>query len=97
VRVLEFITSKEFGNQMAPKGGFTSPWKDFDQSKYPNDTMRDIAKIAYSASEAVFDGSDTMPGEVGSGSFWRGMVAWVTGQKDTATVLKEIDESWPDY
>jgi alpha-glucoside transport system substrate-binding protein len=45
----------------------------------------------------VFDGSDTMPGEVGSGSFWRGMVAWVTGQKDTATVLTEIDESWPDY
>ena len=97
VRVLEFITSKEFGNQMAPKGGFTSPWKDFDRSKYPNETMRAIAEIAYSSTDAVFDGSDTMPGEVGSGSFWRGMVAWVTGQKDTATVLKEIDESWPDY
>ena len=97
VRVLEFITSKEFGNQMAPDGGFISPWKDFDRSKYPNETMRTIAEIAYSSTDAVFDGSDTMPGEVGSGSFWRGMVAWVTGQKDTATVLTEIDESWPDY
>ena len=97
VRVLEFITSKEFGNQLAPDGGFISPWKDFDRSKYPNETMRTIAEIAYSSTDAVFDGSDTMPGEVGSGSFWRGMVAWVTGQKDTATVLRDIDESWPDY
>ncbi|GIF02203.1 sugar ABC transporter substrate-binding protein [Paractinoplanes rishiriensis] len=97
VRVLEFITSKEFGNQLAPDGGFISPWKDFDRSKYPNETMRAIAEIAYSSTEAVFDGSDTMPGEVGSGSFWRGMVTWVTGQEDTATVLRDIDESWPDY
>jgi alpha-glucoside transport system substrate-binding protein len=96
VKVLKFITSKEFGNELAPKGGFISPWKDFDQSKYPNETMRDIAKIAYSSADPVFDGSDVMPGEVGSGSFWRGMVAWTTGQKDTKTVLSDIDKSWPN-
>ena len=95
VKVLTYITSKEFGDQLAPKGGFISPWKDFDQSKYPNETMRDIAKIAYSSSDAVFDGSDVMPGEVGAGSFWRGMVSWVTGQKDTDAVLEEIEKSWP--
>jgi alpha-glucoside transport system substrate-binding protein len=96
VKVLKFITSKEFGNELAPKGGFISPWKDFDQSKYPNETMRDIAKIAYASADPVFDGSDVMPGEVGSGSFWRGMVAWTTGQKDTKTVLSDIDKSWPN-
>jgi alpha-glucoside transport system substrate-binding protein len=95
VKVLKYILSKEIGEALAPKGGFISPWKDFDQTKYPNETMRDIAKIAYSSSDAVFDGSDVMPGEVGSGSFWRGMVAWVTGQKDTDTVLSDIDKSWP--
>jgi alpha-glucoside transport system substrate-binding protein len=95
VKVLKFITGKEIGNELAPKGGYISPWKDFDQSKYPNETMRDIAKIAYSSTDAVFDGSDVMPGEVGAGSFWRGMVAWTTGQKDTDAVLSDIEKSWP--
>jgi alpha-glucoside transport system substrate-binding protein len=95
VKVLEYITGRELGEALAPKGGYISAWKDFDVSKYPNDTMRDIAKIAYTSTDAVFDGSDTMPGEVGSGSFWRGMVSWVTDQKDLDTVLKEIDASWP--
>jgi alpha-glucoside transport system substrate-binding protein len=58
--------------------------------------MRLIAKAAYAAADPVFDGSDVMPGEVGSGSFWRGMVAWTTGQKDTKTVLSDIDKSWPN-
>ncbi|HEY6744126.1 MAG TPA: ABC transporter substrate-binding protein [Mycobacteriales bacterium] len=95
VKVLKYILGKDIGETLAPKGGFISPWKDFDQTKYPNETMRDIAKIAYSSSDAVFDGSDSMPGEVGSGSFWRGMVQWTTGQKDTDQVLNEIEKSWP--
>jgi alpha-glucoside transport system substrate-binding protein len=95
VKVLKYITGKEIGQSLAPKGGFISQWKDFDPKYYPNQTMRDIAKIAYSSTDAVFDGSDVMPGEVGAGSFWRGMVAWVTGQKDTDTVLSDIEKSWP--
>ena len=43
----------------------------------------------------AFDGSDQMPGAVGSGSFWKGMVAWVSGQKDLDTALKDIESSWP--
>jgi alpha-glucoside transport system substrate-binding protein len=35
-----------------------------------------------------------MPGGVGSGTFWTGMVDWVSG-KDTATMLAEVDASWP--
>ena len=41
-----------------------------------------------------FDGSDQMPGAVGSGSFWKEMTAWITG-KSTADALKSIEESWP--
>jgi alpha-glucoside transport system substrate-binding protein len=95
VKVLKYITGHELGEALAPKGGYISAWKDFDQTKYPNNTMRIIARAAYSAQDAVFDGSDSMPGEVGSGSFWRGMVAWTTGQKDTDTVLSDIEKSWP--
>jgi alpha-glucoside transport system substrate-binding protein len=42
-----------------------------------------------------FDGSDLMPGEVGAGSFWKGMTDWVSGAADLDTVLAEIDDSWP--
>jgi alpha-glucoside transport system substrate-binding protein len=37
-----------------------------------------------------------MPGSVGNGTFWRGMVDWVSGQKDLDAVLKDIDDSWPE-
>ena len=36
-----------------------------------------------------------MPGEVGAGSFWKGMTDWVSGSADLDTVLAEIDASWP--
>ena len=42
-----------------------------------------------------FDASDLMPGEVGSGSFWKGMTSYISGTTDLDTALKEIDDSWP--
>ena len=36
-----------------------------------------------------------MPGAVGAGSFWKGMVAYTSGQQDVDATLKSIDESWP--
>jgi alpha-glucoside transport system substrate-binding protein len=75
-------------------GGFISPHKSYDLSLQPNQTMRDISKIAYTADNFRFDGSDSMPGEVGAGSFWREMVAWVGG-KSTNDTLDAIEQSWP--
>ena len=75
--------------------GFLSPHKDFDVSKYGNDITKSIAKIAYTASGIRFDGSDSMPAKVGAGSFWKGMVAFTSGQQDEAATLKAIDDSWP--
>jgi alpha-glucoside transport system substrate-binding protein len=43
----------------------------------------------------VFDGSDQMPGEVGSGSFWREMVAWISGGQEIQATLDNIENSWP--
>jgi alpha-glucoside transport system substrate-binding protein len=42
-----------------------------------------------------FDASDLMPGEVGAGSFWKGMVDYVNGSVDLDAALQEIDASWP--
>jgi alpha-glucoside transport system substrate-binding protein len=77
------------------KQGFLSPRKDFPLSNYKSKLTQQIAQLGQQSSVFRFDGSDQMPGAVGSGSFWKGMVAWVSGQKDLDTVLNEIEESWP--
>jgi alpha-glucoside transport system substrate-binding protein len=41
-----------------------------------------------------FDASDLMPGAVGAGSFWKGMVDWIGG-KSTAETTQFIQDSWP--
>ena len=50
----------------------------------------------HEATSFRFDGSDLMPGEVGAGSFWKGMTDYVCGAADLDTVLAEIDASWPE-
>ena len=50
-------------------------------------------QILLDATTFRFDGSDLMPGGVGAGSFWTGMVDYAGG-KPAAEVAKEIQDSW---
>jgi alpha-glucoside transport system substrate-binding protein len=94
IKVMQFLTSDKFGAEWAQAGGWLSPHKTFDPSNYPNQTTKDIAAAASGASQVVFDGSDVMPKEVGSGTFWTGMVDWIQGQSSTDTT-DAIEASWP--
>jgi alpha-glucoside transport system substrate-binding protein len=93
-KVMEYLTSDQFGGAWAQAGGWLSPHKTFDASQYADETTRTIAQSAADADVFRFDGSDLMPADVGSGSFWTGMVDWISGQSSEDT-LKAIDESWP--
>jgi alpha-glucoside transport system substrate-binding protein len=75
------------GNVVAPMNGVPLNW-------YPSDTQRGYAEILMNADTFRFDGSDLMPGAVGAGSFWTGMVDIVSGA-DPIAVLDDIDASWP--
>ena len=55
-----------------------------------SDLERDIAGLVADATSVRFDASDLMPGEVGSGSFWKGMTDYFSGAADLDTVLAEI-------
>jgi alpha-glucoside transport system substrate-binding protein len=95
-KLVKFLASKDFGTHgYAANGTWFSPRTDFDTSTYKNQVMQSIGDIAYSATQFVFDGSDQMPGEVGSGSFWKEMTAWISGQEDAKTALDNIESSWP--
>jgi alpha-glucoside transport system substrate-binding protein len=76
------------GNALAAMKGVPLDW-------YPDATKAGFAEILTNADTFRFDGSDLMPGEVGAGSFWTGMVDFVNGD-DLGTVLQAIDASWPE-
>lgn len=42
-----------------------------------------------------FDGSDMMPGEVGTGAFWKQMTDWFVTDISDKQVLSNIDAAWP--
>jgi len=94
-KVMGYLAETDIGNDAAPISSFISPHKDFDVSLYPNELTKSIAQVAYASTALLFDGSDQMPGEVGAGSFWKEMTAWISDQQDIDTTLKNIDDSWP--
>ena len=92
---MNLLAASDLGNEAAPVSSFLSPHTDFDISLYPTETSKSIAQVAYDSTAFLFDGSDSMPAEVGAGSFWKEMTAWLNGDQDVDTALQNIDDSWP--
>ncbi|MEO0490630.1 MAG: carbohydrate ABC transporter substrate-binding protein, partial [Cyanobacteria bacterium J06659_2] len=76
-------------------GGFISPHKGVGTDAYPDTVSQTQAEILANADSIRFDGSDMMPGAVGTGAFWTGVVDYVGGS-DLNTVLSDIEASWPE-
>lgn len=94
-KVMKLLANKDLLNTAVKPGAVLSPFKNFDPANYPNDLIRSVAKIGTNASVALFDGSDSMPAQVGTGSFWKEMTKWISGQENLDAALKNIDSSWP--
>jgi alpha-glucoside transport system substrate-binding protein len=92
--VMRYLTTAESARVLVESGGFISPHRDTPLEWYPSAADLRYAQIILSADTYRFDGSDLMPGKVGTGTFWRGIVDWVNGT-DLETVLQDIDNSWP--
>lgn len=94
-KVVGYLSETDIGNDAAPNSSFFSPHKDFDVSLYPNQVTKDEANYAYSSTAFLFDGSDAMPAEVGTGSFWKEMTSWISGEEDFKTAVGNIEANWP--
>ena len=73
--------------------GFLTPYKGVNPEAYGDATLRKQGKILTDASTFRFDGSDLMPGAIGAGAFWTGMVDYVSG-KDAQDVATSIQRTW---
>ncbi|POF28513.1 ABC transporter substrate-binding protein [Roseibium marinum] len=74
-------------------GGFLTPLKSVNKEVYVTETRKALGDILFNATTFRFDGSDLMPGGVGAGSFWTGMVDYVGG-KPAQEVADSIQTSW---
>jgi len=77
---------------MARKG-FLTPHKGVDTSVFSDPTLKKMNDILLGATTFRFDASDLMPGGVGAGSFWTGMVDYAGG-KSAQQTADEIQASW---
>jgi alpha-glucoside transport system substrate-binding protein len=93
--VMQFFTYGESVKGWLAAGGALSPHMDASLDWYGDDVERGVAELTQQSTSVRFDGSDLMPGEVGAGSFWKGMTDYLAGTVDLPTALAEIDAAWP--
>lgn len=95
VKVQEYLSSADWANSRVSLGGVISANKGLDPASASSPILQEAIKTLQDPNTTFrFDASDLMPGVVGAGSFWTGMVDWVNG-KSTDEVLDTIEASWP--
>ncbi|MCY1125371.1 ABC transporter substrate-binding protein [Frigidibacter sp. RF13] len=75
------------------QSGFLTPLKSVNVEAYGNDALKKQGEILLNATTFRFDGSDLMPGKIGAGAFWTGMVDYAGG-KAAADVAAQVQAEW---
>jgi len=91
--LMAFLQTPEAHEIWMGLGGFLTPHTGVDTSKFADDTLAKMNDILLDATTFRFDASDLMPGGVGAGSFWTGMVDYAGGA-DAEAVASDIQDSW---
>jgi len=90
---MDFIMQPQASEIWMAEGGFLTPLKTADINKYKTPQLKKQGEIFLNATTFRFDGSDLMPGAIGAGSFWKGMVDF-SGGKTAKEVADDIQKSW---
>ena len=91
--LIKYLQTTEAHETWMALSGFLTPYKDVDTSVFGDPTLKNMNDILLNATTFRFDASDLMPGAVGAGSFWTGMVDYVGG-KSAEDVGADIQASW---
>ena len=101
--VLAYMATPEYASLRQEKqtellsggvSGFLSAVNGQDQSVY-QPLEQGFLKILADSELVRFDGSDLMPAEVGSGSFWTEGTSLVNGDETAEEAATKIEDSWP--
>lgn len=91
--LIDFLQTPIAHEVWMAQSGFLTPHTGVNPEAYGDDSLRAMGEILLGATTFRFDGSDLMPGEIGAGAFWSGMVDITTGA-DPATVAAAIQARW---
>ncbi len=97
IKFVQFLSSVEAQAIWASELGEMAANKNIDPYEvYPDDPIaRSAWKMLLEADSFRYDGSDMMPGAVGAGSFWTGVLDYVAGEPLDA-VLEYIEDTAVD-
>ncbi|MEY8096281.1 ABC transporter substrate-binding protein [Falsihalocynthiibacter sp. S25ZX9] len=90
---MDYIKSPLAHEIWMAQGGFLTPHNGVNPAVYESDAQRKMGEILLGADTFRFDGSDLMPGAIGAGVFWTGMVDY-TGGKSAEDVAADIQNTW---
>lgn len=92
----EWATAKAKLNAQAHTSGWATANKAVDKSVFvdPIDKLS-VGILTDPSSTARFDASDLMPSQVGAGTFWQQITAWILGKQSDQATLDKIEASWP--
>ena len=93
--VLTYLSSADWANSRVKLGGVLSANKGLDPANATSPILQEAISVLQDPDTTFrFDGSDLMPGAVGAGTFWKGMVNWINGTP-VDEVLTSIEAGWP--
>ncbi|MBK8455780.1 MAG: carbohydrate ABC transporter substrate-binding protein [Phyllobacteriaceae bacterium] len=90
---IEFLKTPIAHEVWMAQSGFLTPLKTVNVEAYGNPALKKQGEILLGATTFRFDGSDLMPGKIGAGAFWTGMVDYAGG-KAAADVGADIQKAW---
>lgn len=90
---IEFLQTPIAHEVWMAQSGFLTPHKGVNPEAYGDPTLKKMGDILLGADTFRFDGSDLMPGAIGAGVFWTGMVDFTAG-KDAAEIGADIQRTW---
>jgi alpha-glucoside transport system substrate-binding protein len=91
--LMAFLTTPLSQEIWMAQGGFLTANVGVNTDLYASDVQRVQGDILLSATTFVFDGSDLMPGAIGTSAFWTGMVDFVSGAS-AQEVADNIQAAW---
>ena len=90
---IDFLKSPIAHEVWMAQSGFLTPHKGVNPDAYGDPTLRAMGDVLLNSTTFRFDGSDLMPGAIGAGVFWTGMVDYAGG-KDAAAVAADVQRTW---
>lgn len=91
--LMEYLTTPIAHEIWMANGGFLTPHTGVNNDLFASDTLRRQAEILQNADTFRFDGSDLMPGGIGAGAFWTGMVDYVSSDS-AEDAAADIEQAW---